>query len=376
MHGDSSAGSQIDDVKLLLLNWRDIRSPRAGGAELLSHEVAKRLVSRGHGVTWFTSRPEGLPYGEVIDGVEIVRRGSELTTRLHAPRFVRGQHFDVIVEQVNTLPYFAPLWSRVPTVLHVNQLAREVWWYEAPKLLAVVGWLSEPAYLQAYRHTPIITISQSTASDLRGLGLHGRIDVIPMAVNTEPVVEFQPKRLEGHLVAIGRLAPSKRYDHAIEALALLRKSHPHATLTIIGNGRQRTALEEHARRLGLSAEVQLAGRVTEVEKTRLLTDADVLVGTSAREGWGLTVTEAALRGTPAVVYNVPGFRDSVLNGRTGLLVQPNPAALALALRRCLEDASTYERIRATAFATARKLSWDETTDGFETATQSAVGQRR
>ena len=45
-----------------------------------------------------------------------------------------------------------------------------------------------------------------------------------MAVDTEPVVEFQPERLEGHLVAIGRLTPSKRYDHAIEALALLRKS--------------------------------------------------------------------------------------------------------------------------------------------------------
>ncbi len=196
-----------------------------------------------------------------------------------------------------------------------------------------------------------------------------------MAVNTEPVPELPPKRLEGHLVAIGRLAPSKRYDHAIEALALLRRSHPHATLTIVGNGRERDSLREHARRFGVTDAVTLAGGLSEPEKIELLTSSDLLVGTSAREGWGLTVTEAALRGTPAVVYDVPGFRDSVLHERTGLLTSPTPAALAESLSRCLDDPELYERLRRGARETAGRLSWELTTDGFEAAIREAVAGR-
>jgi glycosyltransferase involved in cell wall biosynthesis len=359
-------------MRLLFLNWRDIASPRAGGAELLTHEIAKRLVARGHEVTWFTSRPSGAAAVDEIDGVRLVRRGSEVTTRLFAPAFARGRRFDLVVEQINTLPYFAPLWSRVPTVVFVHQLAREVWWYEAPKALAAIGYVIEPLYLQAYRRTPLITVSESTAADLRRLGFRRRVDVIPQAVHTERVEKLPPKRLEGHLLAIGRLAPSKRYGHAIRALAILRRSHPTATLTIVGNGPERSALEEEARRLGVSDAVRLAGSVSETEKTELLTAADLLIGTSAREGWGLTVTEAALRGTPAVVYDVPGFRDSVIHGRTGLLSRSDPSALAAEARRVLEDAALYERLRAEARERASALSWDRTAAAFELAAVTAA----
>jgi len=358
-------------MRILILNWRDIRSPRAGGAELLTHEIAKRLVARGHEVTWFTSRPSGAAAAEEIDGVQVVRRGSELTTRLFAPSFARTGTFDLVVEQINTLPYFAPLWSRVPTVVHVNQLAREVWWYEVPKALAAIGYMLEPLYLQAYRRAPAITISESTAADLRRIGIRRRIDVIPMAVNIEPVDELRPKLLEGRLVAIGRLAPSKRYDHAIEALALLRRTHPEATLTIVGNGRERVALEELALSLGVGEAVRLPGSLDESEKTELLTAADLLVGTSAREGWGLTMTEAALRGTPAVVYDIPGFRDSVLHERTGLVTPQTPVALGAAMRRALDEPFLYERLRTAALAEARMLSWEKTTDAFEAAVSVA-----
>lgn len=358
-------------MRILILNWRDSRSPRAGGAELLTHEVATRLVDRGHDVTWFTSKPDGQSASEEIGGVQFVRRGSELTTRLHAPAFARGGSFDVVVEQINTLPWFAPLWSRVPTIVHFNQLAREVWWYEAPKPLAAVGYLSEPLYLQAYRRTPVITISQSTASDLRRLGLRGRMDVIPMAVNTKPVSELPPKRLEGHLVAIGRLTPSKRYDHAIQALEILRRSHPRATLTIVGDGPERGRLEAEAARRGLGDAVQLAGRLDEGAKMGLLTTADLLVGTSAREGWGLTVTEAALRGTPSVVYDVPGFRDSVVHGRTGLLARPDAATLATDICRVLSDRDLYQGFQLGAHRRALDLSWGRTADAFETAVTAA-----
>ena len=354
-------------VRILLLNWRDVRNPRAGGAEHLTHEVARRLVLAGHEVTWFTSRPRGAPASDRIDGVRIVRRGTELTTRLAAPAFARQKAFDVIVEQVNTLPYFAPAWSRVPVVLWVNQLAREVWWYEAPWPAAAVGYVSEPVYLRAYRRVPVLTISDSTRGDLRRLGLRGEIDVMPMAVDTPAVEALAPRSLEGRLVAVGRLTPSKRYDDAIRALRILRNSHPAATLAIAGEGRDRERLERLSTELGLAGAVRLPGSVSHDEKTELLGTADILVGCSVREGWGLTVTEAARRGTPAVGYDIPGFRDSIDDGRTGLLTAPEPAALASGVRRLLDDASLYRQLRETAWRRSLDLSWDATAAFCEAA---------
>jgi glycosyltransferase involved in cell wall biosynthesis len=359
-------------MRILLLNWRDVRSPRAGGAEHLTHEVARRLVAGGHPVTWFTSRPSGLPASETIDGVDIVRRGSEATTRLHAPAFARRKPFDLILEQVNTLPYLAHLWSRLPTVLWVQQLAREVWWYEAPKAVAAVGYVSEPVYLRAYRNVPALTISRSTRDDLRRLGLRGKIDVVPMAVDTPAVDALRPKALGGSLLAVGRLTPSKRYDDAIRALRILRRSHPSATLTVAGEGRDRERLEALAGELGLAESVRLPGQVSQDAKTELLTDADVLIGCSVREGWGLTVTEAARRGTPAVAYDIPGFRDSIAHGRTGLLTAPGPAALATGIRRLLDDRALYERLRDEAWHSSLGLSFDATAAACEAACARAL----
>ncbi len=113
--------------------------------------------------------------------------------------------------------------------------------------------------------------------------------------------------------------------------------------------------------------MRLAGSLDEAEKTELLTAADLLIGTSAREGWGLTVTEAALRGTPAVVYDIPGFRDSVLHERTGLVTRQTPAVLAAAMRRALDEPPFYDRLRREGLAEARLLSWERTTDAFEAA---------
>jgi len=358
-------------MRVLLLNWRDVRSPRAGGAEHLTHEVARRLVQAGHSVTWFTSRPPGTAAYERIDGVGVVRQGTEVTTRFAAPSFARRTTFDVVLEQVNTLPYFAPLWSRAPTVLWVNQLAREVWWYEAPRGIAAAGYLAEPVYLQAYRRTPVLTISNSTRDDLRRLGLRGDIRVMPMAVDTPAVDELGPRTLEGRLVAVGRLTPSKRYDHAIRALGLLREAYPSATLTIAGEGRDRERLEQLALERGLAEAVRLPGSVSHEEKAALLTAADILVGCSVREGWGLTVTEAARRGTPSVGYDIPGFRDSIEDGRTGLLTPPDPAALARALRRLLDDPGLHERLRTVAWRRSLDLDWDATAEFCEGALSTA-----
>jgi glycosyltransferase involved in cell wall biosynthesis len=353
-------------VRILILNWRDLRSPRAGGAEVLTHEVATRLVARGDEVVWFTSRPNGAPAREEVDGVSIVRRGSELTTRLFAPAFARRSYWDVVVEEINTLPYLTPLWARTRPLLFIPQLAREVWWHEAPLPLAAVGYLSEPLYLSVYRRTEAVTISRSTLGDLRRLGNRAPIHVIPMASSAPALPALPEKEPRGRLLIIGRLVPSKRVDHAIRALAELRRTHGSATLAIVGDGPERGSLERLAAELGVREAVEFAGRVSEEGKLALLQDADLVVACSIREGWGLTVTEAARLGTPSVGYRIHGLRDSVVDGRTGLLTESAPAALAAGVLRLLDDHALYTRLRHHAWQHAAELSWDRTASAFAT----------
>jgi glycosyltransferase involved in cell wall biosynthesis len=363
-------------MRVAILNWRDVRSARAGGAERVTQEVARRLVERGHAVTWISSAGPGLAPTEAIDGVEVIRRGSEATTRLRAPRLVNELEPDIVLEEINTLPYFAPLWADVPVVLYMNQLARDVWWYEAPLPIAAAGWLVEPMYLQVYRECDAVTISASSRDDLRRIGLQRQIVVVPMAGDHKSMPSFPPKTLQGHMVAIGRLTPSKRFDHAIRALAELLPSHPHASLTLVGDGRDRKRLERVAADEGVAHAVTFTGRVAEAEKHAAIDRADVLVGTSVREGWGLTVTEAAARGVPSVVYDIPGFRDAVIDGRTGIVVEPRPSALADGIRKLMGDRERYAAFQRTAASTADSLSFDATADGFESVLLENVERRR
>jgi glycosyltransferase involved in cell wall biosynthesis len=351
-------------MNILFLNWRDIRSPRAGGAELLTHEIATRLARGGANVTLFTSRPDGLSERESLDGVDVVRRGSELTTRLFAPRTVGGRKWDVVVEEINTLPYLAHLWSGARTFLFIPQLAREVWWYEAPLPLAVPGYLAEPLYLSLYRDVETITISQSTLADLRALGLRAPVHVIPMATSSAAVPELAAKEPTGELAIVGRLVPSKRVDHAVRALAQLRRRVPGASLTVVGDGPERASLQRLADELRVSDAVTFAGRVDEDEKLAILARATFVVACAVREGWGLTITEAARVGTPSACYRVPGLVDSVVDGRTGILTEPDPARLAAAIANVLATPAAYDRMRDGAWRAWSGLSWDATADAF------------
>jgi len=361
-------------MRLLLLNWRDIRNPRGGGAERVTHEVARRLVLDGAEVTWLSSAAPGLPPEEVLDGIRIVRRGNEVTTRFAAPALARKVRPTIVLEEINTLPYLAPLWARVPVLLYMNQLARDVWWHEARLPISAIGWLAEPGYLRAYRSCDAVTISLSTLADLRDIGLRGTITIAPMAVEAEQARPRPHKSLSGRLVAIGRLTPSKRYDHAIEALHTLRARMPEANLTLVGDGRDADRLRRHAEELGDASALRITGRVSEQDKIEILDQSDILIGTSVREGWGLTITEAAARGAPAVVYDIPGFRDAVVPGRTGLLVQPRPQALADALERLLRDPGQYGRLAQAAWESAKSLSYDATAHAFAAALGRAAAE--
>jgi glycosyltransferase involved in cell wall biosynthesis len=255
--------------------------------------------------------------------------------------------FDAVIDEVNTMPFFTPLWAGVPVFMLIFQLAREVWWYESPFPISAIGYMLEPLYLRIYRRTPVFTISKSTESDLRRLGFTSPITIVPIGIE-QPNVGTLSKPDASTFLYVGRLAPSKRIEHMIDALA--REKTGNGTLWLVGTGAESymKALNLRTQRLSIHSNVVFWGRLSSVEKQQLMSRASALLVTSAREGWGLVVTEANACGTPAIVYDVPGLRDSVRNEVTGLVVSPNRIQLTSAMLRVASEPGLREKLASQA----------------------------
>ena len=343
-------------MRVLLCNWKDIRHPATGGAEVYTHEVLRRWAAAGHEVTQFAAAVDGSPERETIDGVQIVRGGGRLGVYRAARRFLAAQpagSFDVIIDEVNTRPFGLAHRRREPTVALVHQVAREMWFTELPLPLALLGrHLLEPRWLRALADVPVLTVSESSRASLHAYGLR-RVDVVPVGVDIVPRTATAEKEDRPTVLFVGRLVASKRVDHALAAFALLRERQPDAQMWVVGTGP-----DERRLRACAGPGVHFHGRVDEERKLELMARADVLVVTSVREGWGLVVDEAAAMGTPSIGYDVAGLRDSV-PAAGGMLVAPSPEALADALA---------EQLPALAAAPGRAgwrggaQSWDDVAD--------------
>jgi len=363
-------------MNILFLNWRDIKNPAAGGAEIYTHEVAKRLVQRGHKVTLFCAFFPGAKSEEIIDGVKIIRRGRQWTVHWHAyqwykklPTTSHQLHFDLVIDEINTIPFFTPLYVKgAKNIAYINQLARQVWWYEARCPLNIAGYLLEPLYLKVYKNIPVITISQSTKDDLIKYGhCKNNIFICPIGLNIKPVDKLSNKEKQLTLIFIGRLNKSKRPDHVIKAFSLINQKIPQAKLWIIGNGQEsyKNKLKKLVKKLNLEEKIKFFGFVPEEKKRKLLQKAHLILVTSVKEGWGLIVTEAASCGTPALVYNVDGLRDSVQDNETGIICKENnPECLSKEVIRLINDKKKYQKLQYNAWRWSKEFSWDKTAKEF------------
>ncbi len=330
----------------------------------------------GHTVEWFSASFPGAAAVEELDGIRIVRAGRQWTVHWHAfkryRRSLRGR-FDAVIDEVNTMPFFTPFWAGIPAFMLIFQLARGVWWYESPFPVSAVGFAIEPIYLRGYRHTPAFTISRSTEQDLRALGFKGPITLIPIGIE-KVAFPSRPKAETPTFLYVGRLAPSKRIGHMLQALAQFRQATGTGTLWLVGSGPDgyQRSLAKLARDLRVERNVVFLGRVSSQEKHRLMAEAHALLMTSVREGWGLVVTEANACGTPAIVYDVPGLRDSVRDDLTGLVVPPRPKSLSDAMIRMTTEQGLCARLSTEGRRWSATFSFDEAARLVELALEETL----
>lgn len=319
-------------MRILVYSWRDTAHPRAGGAEVYTDAVAREWAREGHKVTLFSSAVDGCPELQVSPGgYEIVRRGGHHGVYREARRFWEREgreHFDLVVDEVNTRPFGCPKWvNDTPVVALIHQVAREVWFHETSLPVALFGryWL-ERHWLAAYGDVSTVTVSESSR---QSLDLYGFRDVTVIPEGFDPPTSSRPcpsKERTPTFAFVGRLASNKRPQAAIEAFRALRNDLVEARLWVMGTG----PMEQHLRSQAPPG-VEFLGRVDDEEKHDRLARSHALLATSVREGWGLVVTEAASVGTPTIGYSVPGLRDSI-PASGGILVEPSPEALAARLR--------------------------------------------
>jgi glycosyltransferase involved in cell wall biosynthesis len=362
-------------MKILWLTWKDRDHPLAGGAEVVNDELAARLAAEGHDVVFFTAGFKGAARTAAHRGYRIVRVGSRYTSYLAAvPEYLRDWQAwpELVIDECNTMPYFAHFYTMGRQVLFFHMLNRQIWFYEFPIPLATIGWLAEPVYLRLLRrNVPIIAMSDSTRRDLIRHGFPQKnIHIISEGIELEPVRDLGSvtKYKDPTVLVLGSIRPMKRTLHALRAFELAKAKRPELKLIIAGDNTSR-----YARRVlaavakgPYAKDIVVTGAVSRARKAELMQRCHALLVTSVKEGWCLVVTEAASQGTPAVVYNVDGLRDSVSHGETGFITARNsPQAMAVSLLDLLADPNQYARLRRSAWEASKSVTFDRSYADFK-----------
>lgn len=388
--GDIAAAAGIRRIDMVA--WRDLDHPEAGGSELHAASVVERWAAAGVEIRLTASRAAGGPRVGFRDGYRIERPAGrygifpavsaqrsfaryiaphlpDRGNRPPAPSEHRGSTGpsaappgpDATVEIWNGMPFFSPLWAPKPRLVFLHHVHDRMWDLVLPKGLAALGRVLESHIAPpVYRHTPVVTLSDSSRQAIIDLL---RFD--PKMVHVvRPGVEESffpgPNRNPTPLVvAVGRLVPYKRFDRLIDVLVRLRERHPELRAVIAGEGQERPALADLIRRHGAEGWISLPGRIDDETLLDLYQRAWVLASTSAYEGWGLTITEAAACGAPAVVSPIAGHSDAVDDGVTGFLAEPG-AEMEQRISDLLSNPLLRRRMERAARHRAAALTWDRT----------------
>lgn len=350
-----------------------MKNPSSGGSELYTHEIFSRLAKVfGHHITLFTASFDGAETTEEVGGINIVRSGGRFSVYRDAKRYY-NQHsneYQVVIDEINTRPFLTPAFVRDrPIIAIIHQLAREYWWYETPFPVSAIGYyILEKRWLNNYRDIPTVTVSNSTLNDLKRLGFT-RLTVVPNGLSLHPL-QSMPKKSESFTaVFVARMSKVKRPEDAIAAFNRASLGAD-AKLFMVGDGQ---LLSRLSTKYSASSNVLFRGRVSEEEKAHLMREAHVHLAPYLREGWGNTVIEAAALGTPSIGYATSGLVDSILDGKTGLLVPRfDVDSLSQKLQFVKDHPEDRLQLALNGFDWARQFSWDTSASKFHALIQEVL----
>lgn len=371
-------------LHIVLLDYRDLTHPEAGGAETYLNEMFQRVAAAGHHVTLIAARHPGATPEERIGQIRVRRVGNKATFNVagvrEARRLAAAERVDLFVENICKIPFFLPVFTSVPVLPIVLHLFGRTVFHEVNPVFASYVWLYERFIPLAYRGLRFVAISESTARDLQRRGLRtSQIDIVSPGLDlerycTDPKV---PKADRPLLLYVGMLKRYKGIDTVIRAFAAASRTVADARLVLVGKGPDRGRLEALARSLGVADAVGFEGWVSDNDKLDWLRRARALVYPSRKEGWGIPTMEAAGCGTPTLASDSDGLRDAVLDGVTGFLVpHADIDSWARRMVQILTDDAMRARMEAAARERAQAFSWDAQAAKMQAVVEAVGGARQ
>jgi glycosyltransferase involved in cell wall biosynthesis len=374
----------VATYKICLISYRDMKHPEAGGAEVIIQEVMSRIAARGHSVTLVTGAFPGCSRRDRIDNLDIHRTGTVHTFNVAGPRYFKrhleSQGFDLVAEDLNKIPFFTPLYTKLPVLVIVPHLFGTTVFQQASFPVASYVYLYERFIPRVYRRSTFSVLSETTRDDLIARGIprdrlhviHSGIDHVLYQPSPLPV-RNRPKRL----VYLGRLKKYKCIEHPILALPDVLRRVPDAEYWVVGEGDYQEDLIRIARRLGVEDHVRFPGFRGGKDKVRLLQESRLLTYTSPKEGWGLSVIEAGACATPVVASDSPGLRESVVQGKTGFLVRHGDLHdLGEKIVTLLTDDGLAQAMAEEGVRWAGTFSWDRSAEKTLALIEDMLGRDR
>ena len=384
-------------MRILIVNYEF--PPIGGGASYASANLAQRLVARGHEVDVLTSRLDGQPEQEVVNGYRVHRvtswrKGVQNCGLGGAASFVwfawRRMRQLVPQRRYHVVHYFfglptgiLALYTRqrwgLPYVLSLR--GSDVPGFDpTDRVLVLLHQMLARVNRRIWRRASAVVPNSDGLAELArkfepGLGYR----VIPNAMLSISELLDAPEE-EGRsvrLVCVSRLIERKGIDILLEAVARLRDLH--FDLDIVGGGREQAALTALAASLGIGDRVHFHGSVSHELVYGFLQRADVFVLPTLSESSSMALLEALGMGLPVITTAVGGNVNTIKDGVTGLLVRPGDAAdLAAGLRRLLTDHELRLRLVDAALGrTIALFTWEANAARYEAlyvASQASAGQ--
>lgn len=352
-------------MRILWFTWKDKKHPFAGGAESVDEKIAKKLVQEGHTLIMISGGYPNCKRKETVDGYTSIRVGNEYTVYFEAYKYYVQNLIgwaDIIIEEVNTIPFLTQLYTKEKRKLLIYQLCRSVWFYQLPFPLSIIGYLIEPIYLWIMRNNFVITESESTKEDLQRYGFKkSRISTFPIAIDISPLKHITDKKTfkDFTILSLGSIRSMKQTLDQVKAFELAKKEIPSLKMKIAGTvvGEYGKKVVKYIHESTYKNDIEFLNRVSLEQKQELMKKSNIILVTSVKEGWGLIVTEAASQGTPAIVYDVDGLRDSVLDEKTGIITkQNNPEELANGIIHLFKNPDLYTEMQQNCLQLSREYT--------------------
>lgn len=352
-------------MRILVINWQDIGNPLGGGAEVHLFELFSRISKWGHDITLLCSRFKGAKRKQMVRGIRVIRCGTRGTFNFFVPfayyALAKNFQFDVVVEDINKIPFYGPLFVKKPLLGIIHHLFGKTIYKEAAFPVATYVYVSERVIPFFYKNVPFSVVSESSKQELLQMGI--REENLTVIYNC---VDHQLHRPSGlakfdtpTVVFIGRLKKYKSVDTLIKAMRIVAAKIDRVKLLIIGEGSDKDQLQRLTAKLGLNSIVEFTGYIEQDRKAEFLERAHVVVNPSPKEGWGLTNIEANACGTPVIASDAPGLKDSVINDQTGLLFEyGNIRDLAEKIILILDNRKLRQKLSTGALNWASGFDWD------------------